>query len=999
MPPRGVARPGGGSHTTQRAQLSHVLRRLGALKPLTEHLTKVLVERPDGKMALRVRDGLVTRVHPYEHEAVGALLAHLMTTSKSPHELDLEGLRHVDEDGAQAVALLEAALAEPPNALTGYEEARIIQASIDAVPWREQGAFSEALREANAVKDEFVTAPTRQNSDRAGGPARVPFGKLFVAATYDTVHVDRVINSLLERRPPGRLARSLMGKGELENRPARLARLLKTLWEYRVEPGPQGPTLDTARLMLAFPDEGPLLVRALRLGGEVEVPDRPNYSEMAEVVDHLRVLPGTGALIDEIAHGPGLIPRKLESLEAVTALVPDDALAGKGLIGAQHLLTNTVPLIEACLQKGMSPQDVHLIGTPYNNNPLVIAYLKTLGVHIEGGHDNLASTLFLKDGKLAELEAFVRDVASREQPEKGWKILDDGGLLQKVIAGTERSIYGQQWPSSSRPLSEVFPRQTTEAVEQTTRGSTEVPHPSYPTVAVYRAPGKKKEGEYIGWALADSLVQELKQRGLPVEQTRVNIAGAGTIGLWAAELLRQAGMPVSILDVNEAVVADARARGFEATTDAEYAAEHSDVILSCSGKNIWPGDVLRSFRGLMLSGSSMAAEFDVDAINAFREEPLRYGNLGRPLNFHGDGHAVLNPDEIGITLALLFTGLVQSRADRPGYVDVDPVMEEAAIKAWPHAQGVALRPLGLEERKARRPDAVFVDGSATHEQWLSYLSSLRRPVYPPPNSVRGESPLYYFQGENGKPRVVDTRLGVSEEVPLPGVPRLSYMLNHLHNRQFLVTRGDDGREHAWLADHSNGHQFTPLGPFTKLQSRYVKDETPSNGPPDVQVGVAFSDGHSVKVLAPGASTVATLKAPEHDGLMIWPNPEVLLHVARDPPKVTPLLLGEPGLLAERWATLTVPSSVTKVEAIGQWPHQKFHVGVGRNAKGEVVVWHLDGGWSAPKLFTLPPGSTFRGARAAPGGLWGRFVIDYTLPGDPAELSSYRNLIIDLFEDR
>jgi D-isomer specific 2-hydroxyacid dehydrogenase, NAD binding domain len=755
--------------------------------------------------------------------------------------------------------------------------------------------------------------------------------------------------------------------------------------------------------MLAFPAEGPQLVRALRESARHESPDRPNYVEMAQVVRALgSSQKDNRGLIDAVVHGPGLIPRQLESLEAVKALVPEDALAGRGLIGAQHLLTNTVPLVEACLEKGMAAEDIHLIGTPYNNNPLVLEYLAGLGIDIVGGHDNLGSNLFLKDQKLSELESFVHQVAKGRQPKKGWKVLDDGGLLQKVISGTERPLY-PRLQGTVADLQRIFDPRTTEAIEQTTRGSTEVPSPVYPTVAVFRAQGKKMEGEYIGWALADSLVQELRQRDLPMSDTTVTIAGAGTIGLWAAELLRKTGLKVSILDVSPKVLEDARERGFWVTDDAREAVKRSDVILSCSGRNIWPGDVLAKFEGLMLSGSSMAAEFDVDAINAFRSTPLTVGNIGRPLNFHGDGHAILRPDEISITLGLLFAGIAQKRPASAGYVDVDRPMEDAAIAAWPHAQGVELRPLGLEEAKARRPDFVLPDGSATHAQWLSYLSSLRRPVYPPPNSVRGQTPVYYFEAEDGATRVVDTRTGISEAVPLPHVPSRMVPLDQDGHRQFLVAKGKDGAPKAWLADTSKvPMQLEDLGPLDRVIGHYVRDETPLSvpSPPIFQLGVAYATGDTIQVLRAGQNEFQSLKRglpDSQDSLFLWPSRELLLEVGQRPPKVVAHHLGGSNLLSQLFANnVHLPSDLTEIDAIGRWASTAFYVVVGKNAGGETVLAPIGTGLPRNKVAcTLPKGAVFRGVRPSGDGYWGSVVVDYTLEGEPAETSAYRQVKFDM----
>jgi hypothetical protein len=89
-----------------------------------------------------------------------------------------------------------------------------------------------------------------------------------------------------------------------------------------------------------------------------------------------------------------------------------------------------VPLVEACIAKGMAAKDIHILGTPYATNPLVAAYLRLLGVQVTEARDHGHTTRGFEEARVKEIGTFLHSVVhSASRPENGWKILDDGGLL------------------------------------------------------------------------------------------------------------------------------------------------------------------------------------------------------------------------------------------------------------------------------------------------------------------------------------------------------------------------------------------------------------------------------------------------------------------------------------------------------------------------------------------------------------------------------------------
>jgi hypothetical protein len=1012
-PPNSVPLSRGGA-TERSVSLAELLQRLTGYDELAGHLVDVLVNRREGPLGCALRQDRAVRFEPTPTEALGLLLSQLCRDAPG-EALHLAPLRKLGPDGARAAVLLERALDEPHPPVSARAMAQLIDAAVASVPWMEGTVLQPRLKAAAAVRPataSFEDAASRPVPVTLGEGSRVAPGtrldQLLPGLAYAGGALGEELGRLLNAAPPSRLAQALVDacpSAPLDE-PSQLAALLRTLWRYRRPLAKEAFELDEPQFRHDFGAEAEVVLTALRRAEKITVPDRPNYVGMARIVDALaamgskeEVLP----LVRALVRGPGLIPRSLPALDAVAAQIPDDALKGCGVVGAQHLLTNTVPLVEMFLQKGMEPRHVQLHGTPYNNNPLVISYLKLLGVGVTPGQDNLGSTRFIKELKLQELEHFVGQVCASERPPRGWTLLDDGGLLQKVISGAEGSSYGHARPDPTL-LRWHFDPASTLAVEQTTRGLTEVPNPSCPTVAVARAEGKKREGKVIGWALADSLVLELKQRGKDLRTARTALVGAGTIGLEAALQLRACGLDVCVVDLDPAVRARAEAEGFRAFLRAEDALGEVNVVLSCTGRNIWSGSTLARWDGLLLSGSSMAAEFDVDQIDAFRSSQLKVGNRGRPLNFHGDGHAVLDPDEIGITLALLFLGVAQQslKGGAAGYYDVDAALEDIAIAAWEASGGTTTRTIALKERSAPPPDELTPDGTASHDVWMSYLSSLRRKVFPPPNSVRGEVPVYFFKDDLGCVRLIDTRKGRSVVVPLPDVPDEGFPLSQEGSRYFVAVGEPPQPQQAWLMDlASEAPSFETVGQFDRLVATYVRDQTSlSGGPRKLDVGVALEGEKELWVLEPGAAQFRSYPKPlgSNDSKFVWRSSKVLLQVQRDPARVGQVELGDRG--SSPGGAISLPPEMVTVEAVARWPQQVTAIALGRTAEGRVIVSPLVEGPLARRTppVLLPEGATFRGLRPAEDGKYLHFLVDYTLPEDAAELSSYRQAVLDLLAD-
>ncbi len=321
---------------------------------------------------------------------------------------------------------------------------------------------------------------------------------------------------------------------------------------------------------------------------QLKRPTRPNYREAGELVETLAAsMPREQAMpLHRLrwSEATACCPSAYQAmLDRVAGLVPDDVLAGHGLVAAQHLFPTTLCLIDTCLDKGMKPEDVFVLSTPYATNPLVAAYLRAEGVTVMEAKDAGGATRAFEEHRVGELQQFLGRVTEHPRPPKGFVVLDDGGMLTTTIAG-RKPLDGSELTAQS--LAESFPPELTATVEQTTRGLTELSMEplSYDAVTVANMPGKQREGGLVGWSITASLLQDLRQMGQLDRVKRIAVVSAGVIGLAVAENLKRAGFEVTLHDKDPVKVAAAIAAGFTATIDLRDSLKTTDLVLGRDGQ-------------------------------------------------------------------------------------------------------------------------------------------------------------------------------------------------------------------------------------------------------------------------------------------------------------------------------------------------------------------------------------------------------------------------------
>ncbi|MCB9653546.1 MAG: hypothetical protein H6729_05395 [Deltaproteobacteria bacterium] len=666
---------------------------------------------------------------------------------------------------AQTTAAQAARSKAPPRTQTSNETHHSKTAVRQAAPETERADVKEiapaaalARRASPAAAIGTVAGPRR---------ARTPLAmaKLGEDLSYGGSAVLTLVDDEVTRNPDGRLAFALKSRhGTCDpNKPGeRLADLVLLLQRFRSPKDRRH--LNTALIEETFGDVGQRLVDTLVQLSQVPRPPEPNLLALGQMVHRLRLCLPKGeakALVDELVRRPNLLPASNPVLDLLLPSIPDGHLKDQGLIAAQHLLPSVLNLIEACIAKGMKPEHIHVISTPYNCNPLVAAYLELLGVHVQRSASFGLNQRGGRTVRTREIRKFLLDVAHDPIPPSGYRVLDDGGLLiTQLLGGGEVHPADEIEAELIRNVCDILRPKIRSATEQTTRGLTEIEELrangklSIPVFTVANQPGKRREGALIGTMLANSELRELLQAGWLDKNPRLLNVSAGTVGFEAAIRLLKFGLSTALFDINPAQCAKAREQGFDGVILSELPRDPNayDGLLSSVGKPPFSRLWLRRMRGVFGIGSSMNVDLD-----ATQNGPLSGAmNLGNPLNFTGNGFERPAPEKIGMTIALLFLGICSDDAELgAGTFDLDPKRHDDIVKSAESLGG--LDPIPVEpprDHHLPRPDAL--SAAPTHDEWMTYLCALPRPVTPRTNGVGFVPGLYFFKDEAGGVRCVDT---------------------------------------------------------------------------------------------------------------------------------------------------------------------------------------------------------------------------------------------------
>ncbi len=418
--------------------------------------------------------------------------------------------------------------------------------------------------------------------------------------------------------------------------------------------------------------------------------------------------------------------------------------------------------------------------------------------------------------------------------------------------------------------------------------------------------------------------------------------------------------------------------------------------------------MLEGWSGLVAQGSSAAIEADQDQIDASRPEPLRWLNNGRPLNFKRDGFEMLSPVQIGITQALLFAGVVTAATrpkdapkqfvplDAAHHLSEEPELERlhnAALTFWEQNGGDTVDKLSVETPPASpvRPD---VNGAgASHAEWMSFLSSLQRPVCPLPGEAAFQPGLYFFQDDDGQVRCVDTSrpkaLGAAFSAPagLDVVPARAHPVTNREPEGWVLELRRGAARSVVGFDLENGKPaLQPEQSIVGLRAISTARPTTVDYSGEKKLSTVYDAGDSYLFTFPRSTQLNSLKKKLHGEVLVSrPDQEVILEVSKTPPQVAFNEIFPNSTYARAYAGYRVPAAFTSIEAVATIDDTGMRVLVGRTADGRLALSALVPGPAGQNVQLLPDGAVFRGAhRGDPSRPWD-VTVSYTLPTDAVEL--------------
>jgi hypothetical protein len=560
---------------------------------------------------------------------------------------------------------------------------------------------------------------------------------------------------------------------------------------------------DSAAFVEKYGELGKLFADELSRAAKLTAPEPPNWDALAAIVSTLYHRHGENArgLIDALVRRDELIPRNIPELDLIEAGVASDTFSKVGIAGIQHLFPSLVPLIEAFIRHGANASDIWLLAKDYTNNPLVIAYLRTLGVHVMDATEDVDGTYHVEDARAKDVAAFAKAATPALAACERELILDDGAAL---IAHLNTSANHRR-----------------RAVELTTKGHNRLAELELeiPALSIARAPNKIDEGEVIGIDLANGLCRELRWQQGQVDRDAVLAVGLGTVGSsFLAELDRRGIEAIGFdLDEKKRLAASSAAPGAKIVSTLEEGASEARYAVLITGTGPTDAKIFIAHGVQVASGSSEAVELDE---NQFFELALLNAPLNgmRPLNFVRTGHETLSHRQIGLTRATFFAACAQVlELDEPGRKELKttPALEAAAALWKSEGKSIA-RPAPAKILTPPKPSSNV---QPTHSEWMRFFiegsmceeSPLM--VRPAPSAVNFAAQPYLYFHEGGW-HLVDTRDGESRRL------KLGAEWNDPHT-QLLVLADSGAGSSALLRPTRDGSQLAVIDPSGRVRAPIV----------------------------------------------------------------------------------------------------------------------------------------------------------------------------------
>lgn len=340
---------------------------------------------------------------------------------------------------------------------------------------------------------------------------------------------------------------------------------------------------------------------------------------------------------------------RLDLVEFVFDLYHYHNLENVVLIGAQHILPSFLTMLQSFFDRGLSPENVFIIGKCYSTDLRTYNQLSSLGVHICPSSLEFRKDLSFDSHYGSNIKSFTKRIV-RNNLTKGQLVvvLDDGGELISYL--------------NSCPERENF---SLVGVEQTTSGYQKVKSLdlNISIINVARSYAKLQVESKI---VAKTAVKEIFNRisSSAIQTKNILIFGNGAVGSALANAMGKK-YNVSLTDINP----EKADRPYE---ECLQNLPEFDLIIGCVGKTVLQlGEIQLLKKGTtLISLSSSDREFEILKLrnesrhirschDDFESNGIKVLNCGFPVNFSGDAKRV-DINEFELTRSLLTLGILQA---------------------------------------------------------------------------------------------------------------------------------------------------------------------------------------------------------------------------------------------------------------------------------------------------------------------------------------------------
>lgn len=347
---------------------------------------------------------------------------------------------------------------------------------------------------------------------------------------------------------------------------------------------------------------------------------------------------------------------KLPLLEYVDEEFNDVDLRRSFLIASQNLLGSTETIIDHLIGKGLSPNNIAVIGKSYSSSYQIIQSLQKKNVYVSP-HSTAFKPELSFDQQFEEyVREFIAFITKKINPKNCDKIiiLDEGHRLLQIATN-------------------FLPKEKIIGIEQSSKKSMlENLNLTFPCVTIARTKAKLfVESPMIAKAVNNKLLAFIKTLNLDIKN--VLIVGNGFIGKSIAHDLRALDYTVKIYDHN----------GYKSELDNHSFEEYikqCQVIISCVygsalqehhynllSKNIVLANASLSDRAFKAADIRKLVPHGISSCHQnvcveFNQKKVHLMNCGFPINFSGEVHSV-PPNKIQITRALLLGAIYEGIAN------------------------------------------------------------------------------------------------------------------------------------------------------------------------------------------------------------------------------------------------------------------------------------------------------------------------------------------------